>query len=72
MPGPDLNILALNEALSQLESKDPRAAELIKLRFFVGMTIEQAAEMLAISISTAKSEWTYAKNWLRAEMSKAS
>jgi RNA polymerase sigma factor (TIGR02999 family) len=71
MPGPDLDILALNEALSQLETKDPRAAQLIKLRFFVGMTIQQAATTLGISISTAKSEWTYAKNWLRAEMLKA-
>jgi RNA polymerase sigma factor (TIGR02999 family) len=68
----DLDILALHEALGQLEILDPRAAELIKLRFFVGMTIEQAAAMLRISISTAKSDWTYAKNWLRAEMLKAS
>lgn len=68
MPAQDLNVLALNEALDRLQSKDPRAAELIKLRFFVGMTIQQAAETLGISISTAKSEWTYAKNWLRAEM----
>jgi RNA polymerase sigma factor (sigma-70 family) len=72
MPGTDLDILSLHEALSQLETKDPRAAELIKLRYFVGMTIEQAAAMLGISTSTAKSDWTYAKNWLRAEMLKAS
>ncbi len=72
MPGPDLDILALNEALSRLESSDPRAAELIKLRFFVGLTIQQAAKMLGISISTAKAEWTYAKNWLRLEMLNAS
>ena len=68
MPGPDLDILSLNEALYKLESMDARAAELIKLRFFAGLTIQQAAEILGISISTAKSEWTYAKNWLRAEM----
>jgi RNA polymerase sigma factor (TIGR02999 family) len=72
MQGPDLDILALNEALSRLESSDPRAAELIKLRFFVGLTIQQAAKMLGISISTAKAEWTYAKNWLRLEMLNAS
>jgi RNA polymerase sigma factor (TIGR02999 family) len=71
-PGADLDILALNEALSRLEGKDPRAAELIKLRFFAGMTIEQAAAVLGISISTAKSDWTYAKNWLRADLQKAS
>lgn len=68
MPGQDLNVLALNEALDRLESEDPRAAMVIKLRFFVGLTISQAAEMLGISVSTAKSDWTYAKNWLRAEM----
>ncbi len=68
MPEPDLDILSLNESLHKLESKDARAAELIKLRFFAGLTIQQAAEILGISVSTAKSEWTYAKNWLRAEM----
>lgn len=72
LPSTDLDILALHEALGQLETLDQRAAELIKLRFFVGMTIEQAAAMLGISVSTAKSDWTYAKNWLRAEMLKAS
>ena len=71
-PEPDLDVLALNEALAQLESKDHRAAEVIKLRFFAGLTIQQTAEALGISVSTAKSDWTYAKNWLRAEMLSAS
>jgi RNA polymerase sigma factor (sigma-70 family) len=68
----NLDVLALHEALGRLELKDARAAELIKLRFFAGMTIDEAAALLGISISTAKSDWTYAKNWLRAELLKAS
>lgn len=63
-----LDVLALNDALEQLERQDQRAAELIKLRFFAGLTIDQAAGLLGISVSTAKAEWTYAKNWLRAAM----
>lgn len=66
--GSQPDILALNEALERLEATDPRAAELVKLRFFVGMTIEQTAETLGISVATAKTDWAYAKTWLRAEM----
>ena len=71
-PEPELDILTLHDALIRLEAKDRRAAEVIKLRFFSGLTIQQAAEALGISISTAKADWTYAKNWLRAEMLQAS
>ena len=63
-----LDMLALNETLARLEAMDPRAAQLVKLRFFVGMTIEQTAETLGISVATAKTDWLYAKTWLRAEM----
>ncbi len=65
-PGPD--ILALNQALERLEILDPRAAELVKLRYFVGMTILETAAVLGISAATAKKDWAYAKTWLRAEM----
>lgn len=68
IPGPQPDLLALNEALDKLAVKYPRAAELVKLRYFVGLTNEQAAKALGISASTAKSDWTYAKCWLRAEM----
>ena len=67
--GPRLDILALNEALDRLEAKDPRKAQLVKLRFFSGLTIEQAAEALGVATSTAEADWAYAKCWLRAEMS---
>ena len=67
--GPSLDILALNEALDKLEAKDPRKAQLVKLRFFSGLTIAQAAEALGVATSTAEADWAYAKCWLRAEMS---
>jgi RNA polymerase sigma factor (sigma-70 family) len=66
--GPDLDLLALNEVLEKLEIRDPRKAELIKLRFFAGLTVEEAARILGISASTADSEWAYARCWLRLEM----
>jgi RNA polymerase sigma factor (TIGR02999 family) len=69
--GPQLDLLALSESLDKLAAKDPRAAELVKLRFFIGLTNEQAARMLGISASTAKADWAYAKCWLRAEMTAA-
>ena len=67
-PGSQPDLLALNESLAKLEARDPRVAELVKLRFFVGMTNEQAAQSLGISATTAKTEWAYAKCWLRAEL----
>ncbi len=62
------DLLALNEALEKLEAKDPRKATLVKLRYFAGLTNEQAASSLDISVSTADNEWAYAKSWLRLEM----
>jgi RNA polymerase sigma factor (TIGR02999 family) len=66
--GPDLDLLALNEALDKLEKQDQRMAQIVKLRFFAGLTIESAAEMLGISTSTADNDWVYARSWLRLEM----
>jgi RNA polymerase sigma factor (TIGR02999 family) len=63
-----LDMLALDEALHKLESLDPRKAQLVKLRFFAGLTIEQAAQALAISTSTADNDWVYARCWLRLEL----
>jgi RNA polymerase sigma factor (TIGR02999 family) len=67
--GPTLDLLALDEALDKLAAKDPRKAELIKLRFFAGLTNEQAAEALGVATSTVDADWAYAKAWLRVEMS---
>jgi RNA polymerase sigma factor (TIGR02999 family) len=65
---PDIDLLALHEALGKLEQTDKRKAELVKLRFFVGMTIEEAARTLGIATSTADSDWAYARCWLRLEI----
>jgi RNA polymerase sigma factor (TIGR02999 family) len=62
------DILALHEALIKLELKDQRKAELVKLRFFAGLTNEQAAQSLGISTSTADNDWAYARAWLRLEI----
>lgn len=66
--GPDLDLIALSDALDKLATLDPRTAELVKLRFFAGMTIENAADVLGISTSTADNDWAYARSWLRVEM----
>src|SRR5580693_2945571 len=62
------DILALHEALAKLEQKDRRKAELVKLRFFAGLTNEEASQALGISPSTADNDWAYARAWLRLEM----
>src|SRR5262245_33771725 len=62
--------LALHEALTRLAVEHPRKAELVKLRFFAGLTNVQAAEVLGVSPSTADNDWAYARAWLRAEMEK--
>jgi RNA polymerase sigma factor (TIGR02999 family) len=63
-----LDLLALDEAIQKLERKDKRKAELVKLRFFTGLSIEEAAGHLGISPSTADNDWAYARAWLRMEM----
>ena len=57
-------VLDLDEALNALDHKDGRAAELAKLRFFAGMTLEEAASSMGISLRTAKRDWTFARAWL--------
>ena len=66
--GPNVDLLVLNEALEMLESQDQRRAQVVKLRFFAGLTIEETALALDISASTADSDWAYARCWLRLEM----
>lgn len=63
-------LLAVHEALDALAMHDARKAELVKLRYFAGLTIEEAADVLRISAPTAKRDWTYAKAWLFREISK--
>ena len=68
MSEPDVDLLALNEALSQLEEESPKKAELVKLRYFAGLTVEQTADVLGISTSTADNYWAYARSWLRIKL----
>lgn len=65
-PGEDL--LALDEVLTRFAALDPLKAELVKLRFFAGMTIPEAADVLRISHATAERHWTYARVWLYCEL----
>jgi RNA polymerase sigma factor (TIGR02999 family) len=65
-------LLALDEALGQLEAEDPRKAELVKLRFFAGLTAGQAAAALGVSTSTAEKDWAYARSWLRVAIDRMS
>jgi RNA polymerase sigma factor (TIGR02999 family) len=57
-------LLALDEALTRLAANDPRRAELVRLRYFAGLTVEQAAELLGISRATADRHWAFARAWL--------
>jgi RNA polymerase sigma factor (TIGR02999 family) len=63
-----VDLLALDDALERLAAKDKRKADLVKLRFFAGLTNQEAAQALGISTSTADSDWAYAKTWLRLSM----
>ena len=61
---PSDDLLALDEALEQLAADEPEAAAVVKLRFFTGLTIEQAAEALDLSVRTANRHWAFARAWL--------
>jgi len=69
MPPEDL--LALDEALDKLAKEEPAKAELVKLRFFAGLTMPEVAETLGISLATAERHWAYARTWLYAELKEA-
>ena len=68
----DDRLLVLDEALRQFEAEDPRKAELVKLRFFAGLTAEEAAAALGVSTSTAEKDWAYARSWLRVAIDRMS
>jgi RNA polymerase sigma factor (TIGR02999 family) len=64
-PRPRVDLVALSDALDELTIVDSRKAELVKLRYFAGFTIREAAEALGIAESTADADWAYAKSWLK-------
>ena len=69
-PGPDEQLLAVNEVLDNLARIHPVQAEVVKLRYFAGMTNEETAEVLGISIATVKNYWTFARTWIFNEIKK--
>jgi RNA polymerase sigma factor (TIGR02999 family) len=64
-----LDLIALDEALSKLASTEPAKAELVKLRFFAGLSMPEAADVLGVSLATAERSWTFARCWLYAALS---
>jgi len=69
-PEPSIDWLVLNDVLSRFEQVDELKARLVKLRYFAGLTIPQAAEVLGISTTTADRYWAYARAWLHAELTR--
>jgi len=69
---PSVDLVALDEALSGLAQDAPRQAELVKLRYFAGLTVAQAAEVLGISCPTAHRDWAYARSWLYLKLNRGS
>lgn len=68
----DLDLIALDSAMNQLAELDPRQCKIVELRFFGGLSIEEAAEIVEISPATAKREWATARVWLHRTMSESS
>jgi RNA polymerase sigma factor (TIGR02999 family) len=66
---PSEDLLALDEALTRLTAHDPIKAEVVKLRFFAGLTMPEVAQSLDLSLATVERYWTYARTWLYAELS---
>jgi RNA polymerase sigma-70 factor (ECF subfamily) len=70
-PEEDLDVLAVNDALELLAQEDERLAEVVNLRFFVGMSIEETAQALDTSPATVKRDWAFARAWLVEQVEKA-
>lgn len=68
MEGPDTDVLAIDEALTKLSEAHPEKAELVKLRFFAGLTLDEAGSALGISSASADRYWKYARAWLSREL----
>jgi RNA polymerase sigma factor (TIGR02999 family) len=67
-PATDQQLLAIHEVLDKLATKHPLQAEVVKLRYFAGMTNEETAEVLGVSVATVKNYWTFARTWLLHEI----
>lgn len=67
-PGSEVDVLVLNDALDRLAVWDARQARIVELRFFIGLSVEETAELLAISEKTVKRDWAMARAWLQKEL----
>jgi DNA-directed RNA polymerase specialized sigma24 family protein len=70
-PAADDSVLALDEALERLAREEPEVAEVVKLRYFAGLTIERTAATLGIAVRTANRDWAYARAWLYQQLKSA-
>ncbi len=70
LPGKDLDFVALDEALNKLAEIDPQQSQVVELRFFSGLSVEETAKVLDVSERTVKRDWNVAKAWLRRELSR--
>jgi len=69
-PEPDAGLVAIDEALGELASHDPRKASVVELRFFGGLSMEETAKTLGISLRTAQNDWAFARAWLHRELTR--
>jgi RNA polymerase sigma factor (TIGR02999 family) len=67
-PNPDEQMLAVHEVLDKLATEHPQEAEVVKLRYFAGMTNEETAQLLGVSVATVKNYWTFARTWIFCEI----
>jgi RNA polymerase sigma factor (TIGR02999 family) len=67
---PDANLIAIDQALNALSALDPRQSQVVELRFFGGLSLEETAEALKTSVATVRRDWTLARAWLRRELSR--
>jgi RNA polymerase sigma factor (TIGR02999 family) len=70
LPEQDLDFVALDEALNRLAQMDPQQSQIVELRFFGGLSVEETAEVMSVSERTVKRDWRVAKGWLRRELSR--
>jgi RNA polymerase sigma factor (TIGR02999 family) len=68
--GPSEELLAVDDALDLLAKEDPSAANLVKLRYFVGMTMQEATDTIGMPLRSGEALWTYARAWLRRQLGK--
>lgn len=67
-PPQAMDVLAVDDAVSKLEAKDPRKGEIVNLRYFAGLTNEETAAALGVSVGTIEREWRFIKSWLQVEL----